>query len=93
MSLAGELDLTLAPGVQSSDLLGDTFKLFDWTGVSFAGQFNVVGDPHWDTSDLYTTGEVSYVAPEPSTMILLGVGVVGLLAAVWRRRKRMLAVR
>jgi hypothetical protein len=35
---------------------------------------DIVGEPghRWDTSDLYTTGEVTLLAvPEPSTMVLL----------------------
>ena len=35
----GELDLTVAAGVSLSSLVGDTFKLFDWSGVTPAGLF------------------------------------------------------
>ena len=45
VSLAGNLDLTVAPGVNEASLVGDTFKLFDWTGVTPTGQFNIVADP------------------------------------------------
>ena len=45
VSLGGELDLTVASGVDLNSLAGETFKLFDWTGVHPTGQFNIVGDP------------------------------------------------
>jgi uncharacterized protein YjbI with pentapeptide repeats len=86
VSLEGELDLTLAPGVQLGDLVGMTFKLFDWTGVSHSGQFDISGDPRWSTSHLYTSGEITF-APEPSGLILLGVGTLCLLGCVWRQRQ------
>ena len=86
VSLAGELDLTVAPGVDLNSLLGDTFKLFDWTGVDPTGEFTIVGDPRWDTSHLYTSGEVTFV-PEPSALILLVGGAISALAYVWRRKR------
>jgi hypothetical protein len=90
-SLSGNLDLTVAPDVNESTLIGDTFKLFDWTGTTFTGAFNIVADPGctWDTSKLYMTGEVTLlsVVPEPSALVLLGVAAVSLLAYAGRRRR------
>jgi len=40
----------------------------------------------WDTSVLYSNGEIG-VVPEPSTLALLGVGALSLLAYAWRRRR------
>ena len=92
VTLAGELDLELAPGVNLAGLVGDAFKLFDWTGVNRTGQFSVElpgGSWEWDISQLYTTGEVT-VVPEPSTFVFLGIGAVTMLAYAWRRRAKAL---
>ncbi|MCE5269117.1 MAG: pentapeptide repeat-containing protein [Planctomycetaceae bacterium] len=88
LSLAGQLQLTLAPDVPLNDLLGETFKLFDWSGVSHSGQFTIVGDPRWDTSRLYSSGEITF-APEPSSLVLLVAATAGLLACTWRRRRQV----
>jgi hypothetical protein len=93
VSLAGQLDLVLAPGVDPKSLVGDTFKLFDWSGVSPTGQFSIIGDLPgnyaWDTTQLQTMGEVTLV-PEPSALALMGVGTISLLAYAWRKRRGQL---
>jgi hypothetical protein len=91
MTLAGELDLELAPGLNLASLIGDTFKLFNWTGVSPTGQFEIETDPGlaWDTSHLYTTGVVTLEAvPEPSTFALFGMAALSLLTYAWRRHSK-----
>ncbi len=90
VTIAGELDLELAPGVNLADLVGDTFRLFDWTGVRPTGQFNVeLPAGQWDISQLYTTGVVTLEAvPEPSSFVLLGIGAFSLLAYGWRKRSK-----
>lgn len=69
---------------------GQTYDLFDWSGLS--GTFSSVALPAlasglaWNTSALYTTGEISVAAvPEPGTwmMLLAGFGLLGFAA---RRR-------
>ncbi|GAX59715.1 hypothetical protein SCALIN_C04_0203 [Candidatus Scalindua japonica] len=48
----------------------------------------------WDTSSLYTTGEImvssaeSAVVPEPGTIVMLGIGLAGLGVVYLRRRWR-----
>ena len=72
---------------------GDQFDLFDWNG-GVTGSFALVALPvleaglGWDTSNLYTTGELGvFAVPELHTdvMFLAGLGVMGCLM---RRRCR-----
>ncbi len=94
VTLGGNLELGVADGVDPATLVGDSFQLFDWTGVSPSGQFAQVINElpagySWDTSQLYTTGDVTLEpVPEPSTIALLGMGALGLLAYAWRKRRR-----
>lgn len=77
--------------------LGDTWKLFDWTGLtSLTGSFATLEldtildgtDYRWDYSKLYTDGTISIAAvPEPSRAVLL-VGALVLLAT--RRRRSVI---
>jgi hypothetical protein len=76
--------LTLAPDVELSDLFGKTLRLFNWNGVVPVGEFRMVCDSGWDVSQLNTLGEVTFIGtstiPEPSALVLLGVGVLCLIA-------------
>jgi hypothetical protein len=89
VTLGGDLDLSFA--TDGWDTKGATYHLFDWRGVTPNGQFRLVAhqtsEGYWDTSQLYTTGNVTYV-PEPSAFALLGVGALGLLAYGRRRWQR-----
>ena len=71
VGLGGNLELGMAPGTSPASLVGDTFQLFDWSGVSPSGQFGQVlsGLPTryvWDTSGLYTSGMVRLTIPTSS---------------------------
>ena len=62
--MGGALDLGFADGVDWHDLIGTTFDMFDWTGVTPAGAFTEI-ETHgrrWDTSGLYVTGDVTLLA-------------------------------
>jgi probable HAF family extracellular repeat protein len=69
---------------------GQTYDLFDWNGLS--GTFSSVALPAlasglaWNTSNLYTSGEISVAAvPEPGTWMMLFAGL-GLLGVAARRK-------
>lgn len=62
VTLAGDLQLTFAPGVDVASQVGRTIDLFDWTGVTPIGAFNVSSPHDWDLTNLYTSGEVTLTA-------------------------------
>lgn len=84
VALGGTLELTFAPGVDVAGQVGRTFDLFDWTGVTPTGTFGLASPYGWDLSSLYTTGEVTLITPEPTSLLLLGLGFL----AVVKRRPR-----
>ncbi len=92
VTLGGTLELTLAAEADPAELLGATFGLFDFEGVTPGGQFGqVVTEPGlvWDLSNLYSSGEVTLTAvPEPSTLMLLSLAAAALLAACTGRSWR-----
>jgi hypothetical protein len=54
-----------------SALVGRTLHIFNWTGVTPTGAFAVSSPYAWDLSNVYTTGEVTFIAiPEPATLVL-----------------------
>nr|MDQ3421776.1 hypothetical protein [Acidobacteriota bacterium] len=82
VTLGGTLDLSFAAGVDIEAEIGRTFQIFDWTGVTPAGSFNLSSPYAWDVSQLYTSGQVTLV-PEPSCLSL-----IVLAAPAWFRRRR-----
>ena len=89
VTLAGTLMLEIDDEVSWLSLVGTTYQLFDWTGVTPAGAFDTI-DPQpgtsWDTSRLYTTGEVTLVGvPETSTLLLACVALAATCALLRRR--------
>jgi hypothetical protein len=82
VSLGGSLELEIG-----ADTIAETFQLFDWTGVTPTGRFNIVSDYTWDTSKLYTTGEVTLLAvPEPASITFLVIAGAAMLS---RRQPRL----
>jgi uncharacterized protein YjbI with pentapeptide repeats len=83
VELDGALELTFANDVDVATQVGRNVRLFNWTGVSPSGQFEIRSPHIWDVNNLYTTGEVRLIAvPEPSATSILFVGA--LLAACCR---------
>jgi uncharacterized protein YjbI with pentapeptide repeats len=62
IELAGALELTFAAGVDPATQVGRTLRVFDWTGVSPIGEFEILSPYVWDTDKLYSTGEVTLMA-------------------------------
>jgi hypothetical protein len=61
--------------------VGRTFHVFDWTGVSPSGEFNIVSPYLWDASRLYSAGEITFAGvPEASSLTLLALGLSTLLS-------------
>jgi hypothetical protein len=71
--------------------VGRTFDLFDWTGVSPSGQFEIRSPYVWDVANLYATGEVTLIAvPEPSAASVMFIGIAAFVAC---RRRTILRLR
>jgi hypothetical protein len=85
----GTLELLFAPDVDVTGQVGRTLRVFDWTGIAPTGTFQIVSSYSWDTSKLYTTGEITLTAvPEPSSVVL-GLSYLGLICASRRRARGM----
>jgi hypothetical protein len=84
VQLGGTLEFTFAHDMDVATQLGRTLRIFDWTGVSPVGQFEIRSPYVWDVTKLYTSGEVTLVAvPEPSTAVLMIIGVsLGFLSRI-----------
>ena len=62
-------------------MVGSTFDLFDWTGVTPTGAFAISSRYFWDLSNLCTTGEVALTAiPHPTSPAVFLFGVLAVLA-------------
>jgi len=83
------LDLSLLDGFEQFTT-GDTFQILDFGSVT--GSFDTVIQPGgvlFDLTNLLVDGtvSVSFVAPEPSSAMLAGAGMLGLVSL--RRRRRV----
>ena len=90
--LGGTLALRFADGANPATLVGTKFHLFNWNGQLAAGdhfdRIDSLPGYVWDTSQLYTSGDVTLMAvPEPSAMLLAAVCVVLAGAARLGRRR------
>jgi hypothetical protein len=75
-----------------SATLEDQFKVIklNQSGVNPTGTFEVVSDYQWDTSKLYSAGEVTLI-PEPASAMLAVCAVLLAVAGIvthWKRHAR-----
>jgi len=90
VTLGGTLELTFADDVDVATQVGRTLKVFDWTGVAPNGQFEIATPYKWDTTNLYTTGQITLTAiPEPGTFLLLMFVTGVLVVRTLLRRSRI----
>jgi hypothetical protein len=67
-----DFDATVDPGT----MMGSTFHLFDWTGVTPMFRFRRISSAYqWDTSRLYSDGTVTLI-PEPRLIVICGIAAV-----------------
>ena len=59
VALGGTLNLDFAQGVGVLSQIGKKLAVFDWSGVTPTGTFNVTSGYVWDLAHLYDTGEVT----------------------------------
>jgi uncharacterized protein YjbI with pentapeptide repeats len=77
VSLDGTLQLLFAEKTDVQSLLGNTFRLFDWGGVTPTGRFAVESPYTWDLSQLYQSGNVKLLTvPEPQAWPLMLLGLL-----------------
>jgi uncharacterized protein YjbI with pentapeptide repeats len=87
VQLGGTLELGFSDDVEASSQLGRTIKVFDWSGVIPNGRFEIQSPYEWETSRLYTTGEVRLTAvPETSTATLAAIALFAAAARVRCKR-------
>jgi autotransporter-associated beta strand protein/T5SS/PEP-CTERM-associated repeat protein len=85
VALGGTLELTFACVMNVATQNGRTIDLFDWTGVTPTGSFNILSPHTWDLSKLYTTGEVTLILAAPFASDFNGDRVIdGADLASWR---------
>jgi autotransporter-associated beta strand protein len=70
------LALTFADGEDVAARLGQTYQLFNWDGVSPSGTFALSSFHGWDTSQLYSTGNVTLTAALVGSTLQVHGGLV-----------------
>jgi uncharacterized protein YjbI with pentapeptide repeats len=93
VTLGGNLELGVGPGVNPATLIGQSIQVFNWSGVTPSGQFNFVNDVAgtclFDVSQLYNSGNINVLGhAAPSLSVASGnnqtviVGAAGITAGL-----------